>query len=381
MRRGCGSRSPGVHDMRRDLSGGLDRIVKWMARYSPPRHRELVRGMLAELDSLSDPAEQARFARGAIAAIARLSIGELGCILIDAPGRLAALGRPGNGAHSGGLSMSRLTTRQLLRRHATPFVVTLVSLTAVLLANHMLRRLPRLRANGTAEIATQIEVLVLSLPSTLALTVPVAVFVAVSWVFARLGREGVLSAAPVERHGVRRLIAPVVGVAAMVAALMLIVNTQLVPAANARLVTVLDGAPRAASDRTMTVGQLREAAREARASAGPRAAGRAAAYEVEIQKKFALAAASLILALAAAAVAIRFPHRGTGLVLATGCIVFAGYYFSLIAGEALADRHVISPLAGMWMANAFLLVVIVLLLWRPIRARPVSATGAFAIDG
>jgi hypothetical protein len=50
----------------------LCRLVERIARLSPPRHRELVRGMVAELESIADPAEQTRFAVGAIAAIARL---------------------------------------------------------------------------------------------------------------------------------------------------------------------------------------------------------------------------------------------------------------------------------------------------------------------
>ena len=50
----------------------LGRIVQRIAKLSPPRHRDLVRGMVAELDSIADPAEQTRFALGAIAAIARL---------------------------------------------------------------------------------------------------------------------------------------------------------------------------------------------------------------------------------------------------------------------------------------------------------------------
>jgi hypothetical protein len=55
----------------------LGRIVERIAKLAPPRHRDLVRGLVAELDSIADPAEQTRFALGrfalgAIAAIARL---------------------------------------------------------------------------------------------------------------------------------------------------------------------------------------------------------------------------------------------------------------------------------------------------------------------
>ncbi len=48
------------------------RIVERIANLSPPRHRDLVRGMVAELDAIADPAEHTRFALGAIGAIARL---------------------------------------------------------------------------------------------------------------------------------------------------------------------------------------------------------------------------------------------------------------------------------------------------------------------
>jgi hypothetical protein len=50
----------------------LGRIVERIAKLAPPRHRDLVRGLVAELDSIADPVERRRFALGAIAAIARL---------------------------------------------------------------------------------------------------------------------------------------------------------------------------------------------------------------------------------------------------------------------------------------------------------------------
>ncbi len=50
----------------------LSRIVERIATLSPPHNRDLVRGMVAELASIADPAERMHFALGAIAAIARL---------------------------------------------------------------------------------------------------------------------------------------------------------------------------------------------------------------------------------------------------------------------------------------------------------------------
>jgi lipopolysaccharide export LptBFGC system permease protein LptF len=204
-----------------------------------------------------------------------------------------------------------------------------------------------------------------------------AVFLAVSWVFTRLGAEGVLAAARRRRGGVRRLMTPVLTAAAVVATLALVSNTEVLPRANARFVEVLAGAPREPSDRTMTIGELRAAAERAR----PTNAARAAAYEVEIQKKFAISAACVILALVAAALALRFPRGGGKLVLAGSNLVFIGYWLLLIAGEELADEQLVSPLVGMWMANALFLAVALLLVRQP--GRPSSPHGAetLAVNG
>ncbi|MEX1184912.1 MAG: LptF/LptG family permease [Gemmatimonadota bacterium] len=367
----------------------LGRIVVRMAKLSPPRHRDLVRGMVAELESIADSAERTRFALGAIAAIARLALSGYTRTTVHALGRFIGVGEPEAGAHLGGPTMSKLTTGKLLRRHATAFAVAFTPLTLLLLANDALRRVPQLNSTG-ASAGTIAEVLLLSIPHIVALTIPMAVFLAVSWVFTRLGAEGVLASAKRERHGLRRLVAPVLGAAAVVALLTFVSNTQVLPHTNARLAALLEeangvapaveGAPRRQSDRTMTIGELREAARTASAT-GEAGAARAAAYQVEIQKKFALAAACVVLALAGAATAIRFPRGGLRLVLGASAVVFTGYYLSLIAGESLADRLVISPWVAMWMANAILVAVVLLLIARPRRHGPTSGADTLAIGG
>ncbi|MGI9626989.1 MAG: LptF/LptG family permease [Longimicrobiales bacterium] len=358
----------------------LGRMVQRMGRFSPPRHRELVRGMVAELDSIADPIERRRFAVGAIAAIARLALTGVGRVGVPAHDRLVVVGEPEHNTISGGASMSNLTTRQLLGRHLTPFVVSLASLTALLLARHAVRLASQLSATGSSagEIA---QAVLLAVPFTAALTIPMSVFVAVLWVFTRLGREGVLQSAGLERHGVRRLVTPVMGAAAVIAALTFVSNAYVVPRANARLAEVTKGAPSGLTDRTMTIGQLREAALTEREATSDGAATRAAGYGVEIQKKFAIAAAAVALALAAAAIAIRFPQGGGRLVFGASGVVFTGYWLLLTAGEALADELVVSPWVAMWMANGLLLALALLLVWR--QGRSVSAPGpeSLAIGG
>jgi lipopolysaccharide export system permease protein len=80
-------------------------------------------------------------------------------------------------------------------------------------------------------------------------------------------------------------------------------------------------------------------------------------YDIEIQKKFSLAAACLIFVLLGPPIAVRFPRGGVGLVIGVSFVVFALYYVGLIGGEALADNEYISPFWAMWGANIILLAV------------------------
>lgn len=274
--------------------------------------------------------------------------------------------------------MSTFTTRALARRHATMFTVAFGALTLVLLANYAVRQMPNQMAKG-ASLGAITELLLLALPFIVALTIPMAVFVAVAYLFMRMEADGTLASARRERRGVRRLAAPVFGVVAVIAVLALISNTQVLPRANARLAHLLTGAPREPSSRTMTVGQLREAVQNARSATDAEAVSRAVEYEVEIQKKFALAAACLVLALVGATTAMRFPRGGVGLVIGASVIVFGAYYFAIMTGEALADQQIISPFVGMWMANALLLGVGLLVAWRP-RRFDVNRTDAFVLS-
>jgi lipopolysaccharide export LptBFGC system permease protein LptF len=270
-------------------------------------------------------------------------------------------------------------TRQLLRRHVTPFAGSFVALTAILLGNYAAKRLPELSARGVPA-RTVVEYLLLAVPFTAAITIPMAVFITVLWVFTRLGAEGALAAAQRERDGVRRLIAPVLAAAAAVAALTLVSNAYIVPRANERLAVLASGATER-SDRMMTISELQAAARSARVEAAPDAVARAASYEVEVQKKYALAAACVFLALAGAALGLRFPRGGVGLVIGASSAIFSAYYVCLTAGESLADRLVVSPFVAMWMANALLLAAALLVVWRSRGPRAPREAESLAIGG
>ena len=75
-------------------------------------------------------------------------------------------------------------------------------------------------------------------------------------------------------------------------------------------------------------------------------------YQVEVQKKYSIAAAALVFVLIGAPLGIRFPRGGVGMVIAVSLTIFALYYVSLIAGEALGDEGYVPPAVAMWGMNS-----------------------------
>ncbi|HEX5438659.1 MAG TPA: LptF/LptG family permease [Gemmatimonadaceae bacterium] len=91
-------------------------------------------------------------------------------------------------------------------------------------------------------------------------------------------------------------------------------------------------------------------------------------YEIEIQKKFALAAACVVFVIFGAPIALRFPRGGVGLVIGVSIVVFALYYVGLIGGQALAEALILSPFWSMWLTDILFAVAGILLLVRAQRA-------------
>lgn len=78
-------------------------------------------------------------------------------------------------------------------------------------------------------------------------------------------------------------------------------------------------------------------------------------YRVEVQKKYAIAAATLVFVLVGAPLAVRFPRGGVGMVIAVSLLIFAVYYVGLIGGETLADEGYLTPTGAMWAINTLML--------------------------
>jgi lipopolysaccharide export LptBFGC system permease protein LptF len=271
---------------------------------------------------------------------------------------------------------------RLLRLHLAPFCLSLSGLTVLMLVEQARKQLPVLRSQGAAS-RDIVEVFVLSVPFIVAVTLPMAVLIAVLRVFTRLSADGEIGGKQRRGIGVLRLVAPVLVTAACIAALGFLWNDRLLPASNHRLRTLqahiehpdAPGGDAYRSDREMSTNELRRAATSARKEIDRaerygqeqtvRAARqRVAMYELELQKKYAISAACLVFALFGAAVGLRLPSRGVALVLAMSTGTFTLYYVSLIAGEELADRLLMSPFVAMWSLNLFLFAVGVLVLWR-----------------
>jgi lipopolysaccharide export system permease protein len=79
--------------------------------------------------------------------------------------------------------------------------------------------------------------------------------------------------------------------------------------------------------------------------------------QVEIEKKFAIAAACVIFVLLGAPIALRFPRGGIGLTIGVSLGVFALYYVGLTVGETLARGNFISPFWAMWSGNFIFLAI------------------------
>lgn len=127
-----------------------------------------------------------------------------------------------------------ILTRYVLRAHVAPFLFAFSVLTGMLFLNAVAQRLDDLAGKG---LGWQViaEFFVLSIPHIVALTLPMAILVAVLYTFSELtaGNEFTAMAA----GGVRpqRLLLPVLGVGVILAGTMLFFNDRILPETNHRL--------------------------------------------------------------------------------------------------------------------------------------------------
>jgi lipopolysaccharide export system permease protein len=74
-------------------------------------------------------------------------------------------------------------------------------------------------------------------------------------------------------------------------------------------------------------------------------------YLVEIHKKYSIPAACIVFVLVGAPLGVITRRGGFGVAASMSLGFFVLYWSFLIGGEKLADRGIVSPFTGMWMAN------------------------------
>ena len=100
---------------------------------------------------------------------------------------------------------------------------------------------------------------------------------------------------------------------------------------------------------------------------------RADRYRVEIHKKISIALACLIFMIVGAPLGLSIRRGGLGTIGALAMGIFLFYWITLVQGEKLADRELLTPWVGMWAANLVLSLVgvwLFLYVWLDLRATP-----------
>jgi lipopolysaccharide export system permease protein len=128
----------------------------------------------------------------------------------------------------------KIIQRYVLREHAGPFLFAVSALTSLMLLNYIAKHFGNLVGKGLPWGAIG-EFFLLSVPFTVAMTLPMSVLVAVLYAFSRLAAENEITALRASGVGMARLMLPPLGAGVILAVVMIAFNDQLLPRANHRL--------------------------------------------------------------------------------------------------------------------------------------------------
>ncbi|HEY0672224.1 MAG TPA: LptF/LptG family permease, partial [Longimicrobiales bacterium] len=132
----------------------------------------------------------------------------------------------------------RILTRYLLRAHIAPFLFALFALTSLLFVNTVARRFPDMAGKGLPN-SVIFEVMALSLPHIVALTLPMAVLVAVLYAWSQLTADNEVTALKASGVSLLRLQVSLVVAGAVLGAAMLYFNDRILPETNHQLKVLL----------------------------------------------------------------------------------------------------------------------------------------------
>jgi lipopolysaccharide export system permease protein len=131
----------------------------------------------------------------------------------------------------------KIINRYVIKEHVGPFVFALSALTSLLLLQYIARKFGDLVGRGLSwQVIT--EFMVLSIPFTVAMTLPMAVLVAVLHAFSRMASENEITALKAGGISTRALMRPALVASVLLAMFMLWFNDQVLPRTNHELATL-----------------------------------------------------------------------------------------------------------------------------------------------
>lgn len=128
----------------------------------------------------------------------------------------------------------KLITRYLLREHVGPLLFAVATLTSLLLLNYIAKRFDQL-VGKDLPWGVIAEFFALSIPFTIAMTLPMAVLIATLYAFSRLAADSEVTALMASGVGARQLLRPVIAAGSLLTVLMVLFNDQVLPRTNLRL--------------------------------------------------------------------------------------------------------------------------------------------------
>jgi lipopolysaccharide export system permease protein len=131
----------------------------------------------------------------------------------------------------------KIVARYILREHLGPLVFALSALTSLMLLNFVAKRFGDLVGKGLPWTVIA-EFMVLSVPFTVAMTLPMAVLVATLHAFSRFASENEITAFKASGVSMQYLVRPVILASVGLTLFMVWFNDQVLPRANHRLATL-----------------------------------------------------------------------------------------------------------------------------------------------
>jgi lipopolysaccharide export system permease protein len=131
----------------------------------------------------------------------------------------------------------KIINKYVMKEHVGPLFFALTALTSLLLLNYIAKRFGDLVGKGLGWGVIG-EFFLLSIPFTIAMTLPMAVLVSTLYAFSRLAAENEITAMKASGVGMTRVLIPVLLGATAAAAFMVFFNDQVLPRANHRLSTL-----------------------------------------------------------------------------------------------------------------------------------------------